>query len=105
AKLFTAKAAIQTSSEVIEGFGGAGYVEDTGIPVHLRDSQVFPIWEGATNVLSLDMIRVIQKSEALGSLKQDILARINAIRSSSLEFHVRRIQSAVGEFEMNMQMW
>ena len=61
-KLFTARAAIQTASEVIEGFGGAGYIEDTGIPIHLRDAQVFPIWEGATSVLSLDLLRVYQKT-------------------------------------------
>ena len=43
-------------SEVIEGFGGAGYVEDTGLPQLLRDAQVLPIWEGTTNVLSLDAL-------------------------------------------------
>ncbi len=64
-KLFTAKACIQSASEVIEGFGGAGYVEDTGIPTLLRDSQVFPIWEGATNVLCHDILRVASKSDAM----------------------------------------
>jgi hypothetical protein len=41
---------------VIEAFGGAGYVEDTGLPALLRDTQVLPIWEGTTNVLSLDAV-------------------------------------------------
>ena len=39
---------------MLECFGGAGYVEDTGLPRLLRDAQVLPIWEGTTNVLSLD---------------------------------------------------
>jgi hypothetical protein len=43
-------------SEVVESFGGAGYVEDTGLPQLLRDAQVLPIWEGTTNVLSLDAL-------------------------------------------------
>lgn len=53
-KLTTAKQAVRVVSEVLEAFGGAGYVEDTGLPMLLRDAQVLPIWEGTTNVLSLD---------------------------------------------------
>ncbi len=54
AKLTTGKQAVAAASEAIECFGGAGYVEDTGLPQLLRDAQVLPIWEGTTNVLSLD---------------------------------------------------
>ena len=55
-KLVTGKQAVSVVSEVIESFGGAGYVEDTGLPQLLRDTQVLPIWEGTTNVLSLDAL-------------------------------------------------
>ncbi len=61
AKLFTAKHAIASASEHIEMFGGLGYLEDSGIPSMLRDAQVLSIWEGTTNVLSLDMLRAIEK--------------------------------------------
>jgi hypothetical protein len=57
AKLTTARQAVAVASEVLEAFGGAGYVEDTGLPMLLRDSQVLPIWEGTTNVLALDTLR------------------------------------------------
>ena len=50
---------VMVASEVLESFGGAGYVEDTGLPVLLRDSQVLPIWEGTTNVLALDTLRAL----------------------------------------------
>ncbi len=58
-KLTTGKQAVMVLSEVIEAFGGAGYVEDTGLPQLLRDAQVLPIWEGTTNVLSLDTLRAL----------------------------------------------
>jgi len=58
-KLTTGRQAVSVASEVIEAFGGAGYVEDTGLPVLLRDSQVMPIWEGTTNVLSLDLLKAL----------------------------------------------
>jgi alkylation response protein AidB-like acyl-CoA dehydrogenase len=62
-KLTTGKQAVMVASEVLETFGGAGYVEDTGLPVLLRDSQVLPIWEGTTNVLSLDVLRALQSGD------------------------------------------
>lgn len=55
-KLMTGKQGVAVVSEVIESFGGAGYVEDTGLPLLLRDTHVLPIWEGTTNVLSLDAL-------------------------------------------------
>ena len=62
-KLYTAKQAINVSSEGLESFGGQGYIEDTGLPTIFRDSQVLSIWEGTTNVLSLDVLRCIEKSK------------------------------------------
>lgn len=39
-KFFTAKKAVEITSEGLECFGGQGYIEDTGLPAHLRDAQV-----------------------------------------------------------------
>ncbi|MCB0386435.1 MAG: acyl-CoA dehydrogenase family protein, partial [Bdellovibrionales bacterium] len=64
-KLYTGKLAVAFTSELLECFGGAGYMEDTEIPVLFRDAQVFPIWEGTTNVLSLDVLRVLRNPENL----------------------------------------
>jgi hypothetical protein len=58
-KLYTARLAVEGASEAVEAFGGAGYMEDTGIPRLLRDAQVLTIWEGTTNVLSLDAVRTL----------------------------------------------
>jgi acyl-CoA dehydrogenase len=60
AKLVTAKLAVAAASELLECFGGAGYVEDTGLPRLLRDAQVLPIWEGTTNVLAVDVLRALR---------------------------------------------
>ncbi|RCS29013.1 acyl-CoA dehydrogenase [Rhodanobacter denitrificans] len=68
AKLWTGKLAVQICSEAIECFGGAGYIEDTGLPQLLRDAQVYAIWEGTTNVLSLDSLRALA-GDGLGALR------------------------------------
>ena len=65
AKASTGKLAVANASEVVECFGGPGYIEDTGIPRLLRDSQVLPVWEGTTNVLSLDVLRALARDDAL----------------------------------------
>lgn len=77
-KLQTAKAAVAGVSEAVECFGGAGYIEDTGIPVLLRDSQILPIWEGTTNVLSLDLLRAATHDDALSALLGDLAERLAA---------------------------
>ncbi|EYF08601.1 acyl-CoA dehydrogenase family protein [Chondromyces apiculatus] len=71
-KLTTAKQAVAVTSEVMECFGGAGYVEDTGVPRIHRDAQVLPIWEGTTNVLSLDALRAIAKDRSLDLLGEEL---------------------------------
>jgi len=72
AKLTTGKQAVVVASEALECFGGAGYIEDTGLPRLLRDAQVLPIWEGTTNVLSLDTLRALGKDDGLGALVEEI---------------------------------
>ncbi|MBL8267799.1 acyl-CoA dehydrogenase family protein [Steroidobacter sp.] len=72
AKLLTAKQAVAVVSECIEAFGGAGYVEDTGLPALLRDTQVLPIWEGTTNVLALDAVLRGELSVGLPALRRRI---------------------------------
>ncbi|MBW3659678.1 MAG: acyl-CoA dehydrogenase, partial [Actinobacteria bacterium] len=67
AKLVTGKQAVAVASEGLEAFGGAGYIEDTHLPVLLRDAQVLPIWEGTTNVLSLDTLRALQRDDTLAA--------------------------------------
>jgi hypothetical protein len=75
-KLLTAKDAVAHASEVVESFGGAGYIEDTGIPRLLRDAQVLPIWEGTTNVLSLDLSRAERTGQAVTALLEDLDAQL-----------------------------
>ncbi len=75
-KLLTAKQAIAVVSEAIEAFGGAGYVEDTGLPVLLRDTHVLSIWEGTTNVLALDLLLRADLANGLSALRNRVRAAL-----------------------------
>jgi alkylation response protein AidB-like acyl-CoA dehydrogenase len=96
-KLYTAKQAIAVASEALEAFGGAGYIEDTGLPRLLRDAQVLSIWEGTTNVLSLDVLRAIDGSGALDALRADIDARLASVSHEQLSAAVDRVRAAAHE--------
>jgi acyl-CoA dehydrogenase len=91
-KLTTGKQAVMVASEVLESFGGAGYVEDTGLPVLLRDAQVLPIWEGTTNVLALDTLRA---SQGLKRFEAVVLGCLENVSEARLTAPVRVVRSAV----------
>lgn len=78
-KLYTGKIAIQSISEAVECFGGVGYLEDSGIAKILRDAQVLTIWEGTTNVLSLDMLRSLEKDQTFEPLMKFLSESIQNI--------------------------
>ncbi|HEX9161362.1 MAG TPA: acyl-CoA dehydrogenase family protein [Thermoanaerobaculia bacterium] len=60
-KAITGKLAVPCVSECMELIGGNGYIEEWPMARLLRDAQVLPIWEGTTNILVLDMLRVARK--------------------------------------------
>jgi alkylation response protein AidB-like acyl-CoA dehydrogenase len=95
AKLLTARQAVAGASEVLEAFGGAGYVEDTGLPEILRDAQVLSIWEGTTNVLSLEAFRAVARAGALAPFTAEVKARAGAARAAVLREPAQRAREAV----------
>ncbi|KTD78798.1 acyl-CoA dehydrogenase family protein [Legionella waltersii] len=99
AKLYSAKQAIQVVSESLEAFGGAGYIEDTGLPQLLRNTQVLSIWEGTTNVLSLDVLRAIHKENAAIPFLQDMHQRINSIKNNTLFESKEKLIVAINKLE------
>lgn len=88
AKLWTGKMAVNLCSEALECFGGAGYIEDTGLPQLLRDAQVYAIWEGTTNVLSLDSLRVLAGSDSFPALRKLIGHWLGAAHDTPASFTV-----------------
>jgi len=102
-KLTTAKQCVAVASEALECFGGAGYVEDTGLPMLLRDSQVFSIWEGTTNVLALEALRAATTGTALAALGkrlQELIHGVTEPRSAELAHRAEQALSlALSWFE------
>lgn len=94
-KLYTGKQAVAAATELVEAFGGAGYIEDTGVPRLLRDAQVLSIWEGTTNVLSLDVRRAIDHDRALEGALAALTERVRRLEDSFLADQASRLSQAL----------
>lgn len=99
-KLTTARQSVHVASEAVEAFGGAGYVENTGIPMLLRDAQVLSIWEGTTNVLSLDTLRAMADAGGLDPIAEEIARCTREVCDPSLaapaRAAIRALEHAAG---------
>ncbi len=96
-KLATAKWAVAGCTEAMESVGGVGYCEDSGIPAMVRNAHVLPIWEGTTNVLSLDLLRA-GRSGDIEALLNDALASVEPLRSdASVAVAAAAVAGAVAE--------
>jgi len=61
-KYWTCKRAPNHAFESLESLGGAGYVEESGMPRLYREAPLASIWEGSGNVMSLDVLRALTRS-------------------------------------------
>jgi hypothetical protein len=63
-KYRTGEEAVEATHTAIEIHGGNGYIEEYVTPRLLRDAQVLTVWEGTSNILALDLLRVMQKENS-----------------------------------------
>ncbi|AHG00558.1 acyl-CoA dehydrogenase [Halostagnicola larsenii XH-48] len=85
AKARTARMAVDTASYAMEIHGGNGYVDDFVTNRLLRDAQVLPIWEGTENILSLDVLRALDREAAHEPFFEAVQDRLETVTHSALE--------------------
>ena len=71
-KKWSAETSVYMVRESMELMGGLGYIEDTVMPKIMRDVMVLPIWEGAGNIIILDMLRAMAKSKGFEVMCEEI---------------------------------
>jgi putative acyl-CoA dehydrogenase len=73
AKYWVCKRAPAVAAEALECLGGNGYVEESGMPRLYREAPLNSIWEGAGNINSLDVLRVLaRRPEGLAALLDEL---------------------------------
>lgn len=77
AKYSVCKRGRWVTSEAMEVRGGNGYIEDWINPRLVRDAQLGSIWEGASNVVALDVLRCMRLQAAHQVLVDTYRDRLN----------------------------
>ncbi|MFF4279956.1 acyl-CoA dehydrogenase family protein [Streptomyces kronopolitis] len=98
AKYWVTKRCTPLVAEALECLGGNGYVEESGLPLLLREAPVNSIWEGAGNVQALDVLRALRREpEALNAF----LTEIGAARGADhrLDRAIRAMLTELADLE------
>ena len=75
AKFWICKRGSHFAQEAMECLGGNGYVEEGGEGIMARIYREMPlnsIWEGAGNIMALDLLRALRKADAGAALAQEL---------------------------------
>jgi putative acyl-CoA dehydrogenase len=75
AKYWICKRGSVFGQEAMECLGGNGYVEEGGLGIMARIYREMPlnsIWEGAGNIMALDLLRALRKGDAAQALAQEL---------------------------------
>jgi len=101
-KLKVCRLGITMASDAIEIHGGNGYIETWPVARLLRDAQVNTIWEGADNILCLDVRRGIERSGA----HQPLLERLHdAVSVSDDDDTTRLVRRRIEDLEAAIAAW
>jgi acyl-CoA dehydrogenase len=101
-KLKVCRLGITMASDAIEIHGGNGYIETWPVARLLRDAQVNTIWEGADNILCLDVRRGIERIQA----QQPLLERLHdAVSVSDDDDTTRLVRRRIEDLEAAITAW
>ena len=74
AKYWLSKRSTPVVREALECVGGNGYVEESILPRLYREAPLNAIWEGAGNVIALDILRALQRAPGAAAAFVDEVA-------------------------------
>ena len=81
AKFWVCKRGSLFAQEAMECLGGNGYVEEGGQGILARIYREMPlnsIWEGAGNIMALDLLRALRKGDVAAALAQELVPVLHA---------------------------
>lgn len=102
AKYKTARMAVDDVSYAMEILGGNGYVEGFVTERFFRDVQVLPIWEGPSNVLSLDVLRALERERAAEALLPYVQEHLDAVEHPHLEPLADEVADAFADLQSGL---
>lgn len=76
AKYWHNKRVVPVVHEAMEVHGGAGYIEESPLPLYYRQAPLNGIWEGSGNIMCLDVLRALERDpDCMEAVWDDLTAR------------------------------
>jgi acyl-CoA dehydrogenase len=97
AKFRVTRRGLEAASLAVELHGGNGYIENWPVARQLRDAQCHTIWEGAENVICLDVLRTMVKEQAHEAVFDRVEAALQQSRDEGLATPASAVRSALAE--------
>ncbi len=97
AKFWICKRAPFVTYEAMEVLGGSGYIEECVMPRLYREAPVNSIWEGAGNIMCLDVLRAIERMPKAA----EVLQREFAAGDARLKSFAGRLQKRLSAADSN----
>jgi acyl-CoA dehydrogenase len=85
----------KVTGDAMEVRGGCGYIEEWPDARLLRDAHLGSIWEGTSNIVALDVLRAIQKDNALPALETLWDRMLNALNNKNLRPALEQAKNSV----------
>jgi putative acyl-CoA dehydrogenase len=82
------------AAEAMEVLGGSGYVEECVMPRLYREVPVNSIWEGAGNIMCLDVLRALERMPGAAEL---LLREVAEVAQAD-----KRLRAAAGRLESKL---
>jgi acyl-CoA dehydrogenase len=102
-KYYIPKRGEYVTLEALEMRGGNGYVEDWVNPRLLRDAIVNVVWEGSSNVIVLDVLRVIEREGAGAALYHMLHTRLQSLQHPVVAPVVQQMLTLVSQLAERLQ--
>ena len=84
AKSWTTDQSINLTSEAVQVFGGAGFIEETHIACHYRDARILSIYEGTSGIQAIDLVTRKLCANEMGLFRK-ICSDITELATNCLE--------------------
>jgi alkylation response protein AidB-like acyl-CoA dehydrogenase len=105
AKYWITARARTVAGEAMNVRGGNGYIEEWVNPRLLRDAHLGAIWEGATNVVALDVQRALLREGAYTALSTLVLDRLGGVTEPAAREWTNRVRDALSDMERRIEAW
>ncbi|HEY9712775.1 MAG TPA: isovaleryl-CoA dehydrogenase [Chroococcales cyanobacterium] len=98
AKYWICKRGPTVAAEAMEVLGGNGYVEEGGMARIYREMPLNSIWEGSGNIMCLDVLRALSKSDEVFSAVRTLWSDIKGT-NATLDAYARELETEIARLQ------